>query len=195
MISNILQKCQYFSQQIFCYSLLPKVNLSYHAPCFRMTTTTLIKTHEIITNFVSGITFCSNGSRFYSKHTMAMKPILQLSLFQLKVFQISCGLFLPCLLAALRHAARHGHGTGEKVPTWALGGSAWKSPRSWAAHTNIPLFFKFFFKFVSSLLSLFSLLRFYFGRSTLPAVTIHPPGLLGWHLAITSLMHLFASSW
>lgn len=51
MISNILQKCQYFSQQIFCYSLLPKVNLSYHAPCFRMTTTTLIKTHEIITIF------------------------------------------------------------------------------------------------------------------------------------------------
>lgn len=51
IISNILQKCQYFSQQIFCYSLLPKVNLSYHALCFRMTTTTLIKTHEIITIF------------------------------------------------------------------------------------------------------------------------------------------------
>lgn len=73
-----------------------------------------------------------------------MKPILQLSLFQLKVFQISFRLFLPCLLAALWHAARHGHGTGEKVPTWALGGSAWKSPRSWAARTNIPLFFNFF---------------------------------------------------
>lgn len=58
-------------------------------------------------------------------------------------------------------------------------------PRSWAAHTNNPPLL-FFLKFISSLLSLFSLLWFYFWGSTLPAATIRPPGLLGWHLAITS---------
>lgn len=74
---------------------------------------------------------------------METKLILQSSLFQLKVFEISFGLFLPCLLAAPRHVARHGHGTGEKVPTWALGGSAWTSPRSSVAHINIPPYYFF----------------------------------------------------
>lgn len=79
IISNILKKCQYFSSQIFCNSLLPKVNLPQQALCFGMTSTTLIKTHEIITVFLSGIPFCSNGAAFDSKHPMETKPILQSS--------------------------------------------------------------------------------------------------------------------
>lgn len=133
-----------------------------------------------------------------------MKPILQSSLFQLKILEISSGLFLLCLLAAPTHAARHSHGTGERMPkTW---------PWHWGegAHLSTGRFCPkrpqklgcthkysstIFFKFVSSLLSLSSLLWFYFWGSTPSAVTIHPPGLLGWHLAITSLMHLLSSSW
>lgn len=64
-----------------------------------MTTTTLIQTHEIITIFLSGITFCSKGSSFYSKHTMEMEPILQSNLSQLTISEISFALFLPCLLS------------------------------------------------------------------------------------------------
>lgn len=79
IISNILKKCQYFSSQIFCNSLLPKVNLPQQALCFGMTSTTLIKTHEIITVFLSGIPFCSNGAAFDSKHPMETKPAPQSS--------------------------------------------------------------------------------------------------------------------
>jgi len=126
---------------------------------------------------------------------MEMKPILQSSLFQLKVFEISFGLVLPCLLAAPRHAARQVVALGRKCQPKPQEVLPEQAPE---VGLHIQIFPHYFvFKLISSLLSLFSLLRFYFWGSTLSAVMIpiHPPGLLGWPLAITSLMHLFSSSW
>lgn len=82
-----------FSAIYFC----PKSTFPSHALCFRITTTANTKTHEVITTFLSGVSFCSDGSSFYSKHTTEMEPSLQSSLFQVKLFEISFGFFLPSL--------------------------------------------------------------------------------------------------